>query len=113
MRYWKLSYCAIVLALTGCAAQTRMELARFDGAPIDTVSRERYMTECGAKAEAARLNTPNQGPGLGGAIAKSMQADQINKASFTGCMAEKGLKVTYIPIDPPPTTQPVATASTN
>ena len=78
----------------GCASPTRPQLQSFDGKPIDKVALEQATFECEAKAKVATANMPH-GQGLGGAIARDIERKDIEKASLQGCLAEKGIKLTW------------------
>ena len=89
---------AISLLMAGCAPQMRAQLAGFDGSVVDPVSQDQFTTECQAKAQVASFGVP-QGYGTGGAIARAIEMSAVQQAAFQGCMAEKGIKVTYVPIE--------------
>ena len=83
----------------------RAQLAGFDGSVVDPVSQDQFTTECQAKAQAAGFGVP-QGYGTGGAIARAIEMSAVQQASFQGCMAEKGIKVTYVPMETASTNRP-------
>ena len=89
----------------------RAQLAGFDGSIVDPIAQEQFTTECQAKAQVASFGVP-QGYGTGGAIARAIEMSAVQQASFQGCMAEKGIKVTYVPIETAGTNSPRVAQST-
>jgi len=89
----------LVLAsmLAACIQQGDFHLSRFDNKPIDRVTQEQATTECNAKAVvAANSVTQYQGSSLAG-IASLVKEEETKRAAFTACMAEKGMKATWVP----------------
>ena len=86
----------VALALGACAFQAGMEISRFNDQPLDSVARERATKECAAQAETARAGvaTYYQGVELG-ELGRWAEQDHVQQVAFKGCMAERGLKVTY------------------
>lgn len=87
----------VAVALVGCALQ-RLHIAAFDGRPIDPVSQEQAMLECRGKATAASAAVP-YAYGSSGGLARALEQDYTQKAAFQGCMAEKGMRATWVPVE--------------
>ena len=88
---------AVCFALSGCASSQaqRLELSRFDGAPLVLASEEQARTECAAKAQVARDGVPRLSGDTYG-IGRSMEQAKVHKAAFKGCMAEKGIRLEWV-----------------
>lgn len=86
---------AITLTLVGCA-QHRIEISRFDGAQPDPVQLEQTKTACTAKAEVETMQVPHKIFGDGYGIGRAMEQEHVRKASFQGCMADKGMRVVWV-----------------
>ena len=107
----------LALLLAGCAPQLFPEMSRFDGKTIDPVALEQAKVECASRGQVAQAAVP-QHYGQYGGYARSIEQQNTNNAAFTGCMAEKGMRVTWREVQPssggpPPQSQPpvVATGS--
>jgi hypothetical protein len=85
-----------------------MELSRFDGTLIEPAVREQTEAECAAKAQAAQFGVNRQIGDVYG-IGRAVEMGQVHEATFKGCMAEKGIRVTWVQPSPtPPATSSVA-----
>ena len=92
------------VSLGGCAPQMRPHLTAFYGRPIDPVSQEQVSTECSAKAQVASASVP-YGYGSSSGFARALEQGEVQKAAFVGCMAEKGVRVTWVPVSTQPAGQ--------
>ena len=79
-----------VFLLSGCAKSV-MKIQGFDGSTVDPVMQQQFATECNGRAATAGANVAYSGS----ALARALEQDQVQRAAFEGCMAEKGLKVTW------------------
>jgi hypothetical protein len=107
-QFRKVYLCAFALVLTGCAPQLKAQISGFDGSAVDPVTQEQFTTECRAKAQVASVTVPHGG----GAFVRALEMGEVQRASFEGCMAEKGLKVTMVPIETASVRPPAVPAST-
>ena len=85
----------IMAVLLGCS-QPRPELSRFDGKDLEPVAREQSMAECRAKAQVATTQVPHKFLGDNYGIVRGVDQQVASRATFEGCMAEKGVRVTWV-----------------
>lgn len=85
----------ILAVLCGCS-QPRPELSRFDGKAIEPVAREQATAECQAKAKVATTQVPHKFLGDSYGIVRGADQQVASRATFEGCMAEKGVRVTWV-----------------
>ena len=91
----------LAVVLGGCALtpDPPLRITRFNGSPVDPVTRERALTECQAKANVAQAQIPTkQNPSLLVAYTDAKYKELIGQDALVACMAEKDLKVTKAPI---------------
>jgi hypothetical protein len=88
---------AVCFALCGCASSQaqRLELSRFDGAPLVLATEEQARAECAARAHAARDGVPRLNGDTYG-IGRSVEQSKVQQAAFKGCMAEKGIRIEWV-----------------
>lgn len=76
--------------VAGCAKKT-MELSGFDGRLVDPVVQQQYTVECQGRAAVAGGAVTF----AGSTLARAVEQGQVQQAAFEGCMAEKGVKVSW------------------
>jgi hypothetical protein len=93
----RISALAVCFALSGCASsqEQRVELSRFDGAPLVLATEEQARTECAARAQVARDGVPRLSGDTYG-IGRSVEQAKVQQAAFKGCMAEKGIRIEWV-----------------
>lgn len=85
----------IFAILLGCS-QPRPELSRFDGKALEPIAREQATAECQAKAKVATTQVPHKFLGDAYGVVRGVDQQVASKATFEGCMAEKGVRVTWV-----------------